>query len=77
MPVTATLQPLGEKHADGIERLLCRLDSSDAADESMGHPHLHVKPGIGACGHGTLDVSLRVIEQDFVVADVDADRRQP
>ena len=33
--------------------------------------------GIDTGGHGTLDISSRVIKQDFVVADVNADRRQP
>jgi hypothetical protein len=38
---------------------------------------LHVKAGIDAGGHGTLDVSSRVIEQHLVVADVNADGSKP
>ncbi len=50
---------------------------SDAAGESMRHPHPDIKPGIGSGGNGTLDIAARIIEQDFVVADVNADGRQP
>ena len=43
----------------------------------MRHAGPHIKPGIDAVGDGTLDITSRVIEQHFVVADVNADGRQP
>src|SRR5258708_35791808 len=43
----------------------------------MWHARPHIKPGIDTAGYGALDVSSRVIEQHFVVADVNANGRQP
>jgi hypothetical protein len=70
------LQPLGEEVADSVEREGGRLDRSDARDETVEHPHPHLQPGIDTSCDGTLDVSQRIIEQDFVVADVYTDRGQ-
>jgi hypothetical protein len=70
-------QAASEKQADGIQRLCGRLECSDACDKSMWHACPHIKPSIDTMRHGALDVSSRVIEQHFVVADVNADGRQP
>src|SRR5258706_2807994 len=67
-------QPLGKESTDGIQRLGCRLQSSDASGKPMWHPHPHISSGIDACGDCTLDISERVVQQDFVVTDVNADR---
>ena len=40
----------------------------------MGHPHPHIDPGIDACGDCALDISERIVQQHFVIADVNADR---
>jgi hypothetical protein len=41
----------------------------------MRHARPDIKAGIDAGGHGALDIASRVIEQDFVVADVNANGR--
>ena len=41
----------------------------------MWHPHPHIKPGIDACGNCTLNISERVVQQHFVVTDVNAGGR--
>ena len=41
----------------------------------MWHPHPHINPGIDACGNCTLNVPKRVVQQHFVVTDVNADGR--
>jgi len=38
----------------------------------MGHPNPHIGTGVDACGSRTLDISERVVQQHFVVADVNA-----
>jgi len=67
-------QPLGKESTDGIQRLGCRLQSSDASGKPMWHPHPHISPGIDACGNCTLNISERVVQQHFVITDVNADR---
>jgi hypothetical protein len=42
----------------------------------MWHPHPHISSGIDACGNGTLNISERVVQQHFVVTDVNAGGRQ-
>src|SRR5690242_16890526 len=76
MPVPVRLQPLGEESTDGIERLCRRLQSSDARGKAMWHPHPHIGSGIDARGNRTLDISERVVQQHFVVTDVNAGGRQ-
>jgi hypothetical protein len=68
-------QPLGKESTDGIQRLCRRLQSSDASGKPMRHPHPHISPGIDARGNCTLNVSERVVQQDFVVTDVNAGGR--
>src|SRR5258706_14062836 len=68
-------QPLGEESTDGIQRLCCRLQSSDASGKPMWHPHPHISPGIDACGNCTLNMSERVVEQHCVATDVNAGGR--
>ena len=41
----------------------------------MRHPHPHISPGIDACGKRTLNKSERVVQQHFVVTNVNADGR--
>ena len=41
----------------------------------MWHPHPNVDPGIDARGSGPLDEPERVVEQHFVVTDMNAGRR--
>src|SRR5258706_7208503 len=41
----------------------------------MWHPHPHISPSIDACGNCTLDISERVVQQHFVVTDVNAGGR--
>src|SRR5260221_6328415 len=41
----------------------------------MWHPHPHISPGIDACGNCTLNISERVVQQHFVVTDVNAGGR--
>jgi hypothetical protein len=36
----------------------------------MWHPHPHISSGIDACGNCTLNISERVVQQRFVVTDV-------
>jgi hypothetical protein len=71
----ALVQPLGEESADGIQCLCCRLQSADASGKPMWHPHPHISSGIDACGDCTLDTPERVVQQHFVVADVNSGRR--
>ena len=73
----ARLQPLSQERADRIECECGRLDHSDHGDEAMGHPHPHLELSIDTGRNRALDMSSRVIEQYFVVADMNADRRQP
>src|SRR5258708_29939705 len=68
-------QPLGEKSTDGIQRLCRRLQSSDASGKPMWHPHPHISSGIDGCGNCALNISERVVQQHFVVADVNAGGR--
>src|ERR1700752_4515778 len=69
-------QAVSEKQADRIQRLCGRLDRSDDGGESVWHARPHIKPGIDTGGRRPLDVSSRVIEQHFVVANVNANGRQ-
>jgi len=41
----------------------------------MWHPHPHISPGIDACGNCTLNISERVVQQHFVVTDVNSGGR--
>jgi hypothetical protein len=38
----------------------------------MWHPHPDINSGIEACGNCTLNISERVVQQHFVVTDVNA-----
>jgi hypothetical protein len=38
----------------------------------MWHPHPHVGSGINACGNCTLNISKRVVQQHFIVTDMNA-----
>jgi hypothetical protein len=40
----------------------------------MWHPHLHINPCIDPCGNCTLNISERVVQQHFVITDVNAER---
>jgi len=64
------------KRTDGIERLCRRLYSSDVALESCGIPIHTLEPASTPAATATLDVPARVIQEDFVVADIDANRGQ-
>src|SRR5258707_5545213 len=68
-------QPLGEESTDGIQRLCCRLQSSDASGKPMWHPHPHISSGINSCSNCTLNKPERVIQQHFVVTDINASSR--
>src|SRR5712671_4494301 len=70
-------QPLGEKSSDGIQRLCCRLQSSDVCRKPMWHPHPHISSGVDACGNCALNVSERVVQEHFVVTDVNANGWHP
>src|SRR5882762_5034714 len=74
---SSSRQPFGKESTDGIQRLCCRLQSSDASGKPMWHAHPHISPGIDACGNCTLDISERVVQQHFVVTDVNADGWHP
>jgi hypothetical protein len=39
------------------------------------HSHPHIEPGIDPGGNGTLNIPERIIEQYFVVTDVNVDGR--
>jgi hypothetical protein len=41
----------------------------------MWHPDPHISSGIDACGNCTLNISERVVQQHFVVTDVNAGGR--
>jgi hypothetical protein len=41
----------------------------------MWHPHPHISSGIDACGNCTVNISERVVQQHFVVTDVNAGGR--
>jgi len=41
------------------------------------HPHPHIKPGIDSCGNRTLNKAERVVQQHFVITDMNADGRHP
>jgi hypothetical protein len=41
------------------------------------HPHPHIKPGIDACGNCTLGIAERVVQQHFVITDMNADGWHP
>ena len=41
----------------------------------MGHPHPDINSGIDACGNCTLTIAERVVQQHFVVTDVNAGGR--
>jgi hypothetical protein len=70
-------QPLGKESTDGIQRLGRRLQASDASGKPMWHPHPHISPGIDARGNCTLNISERVVQQHFVVTDMNADGWHP
>jgi hypothetical protein len=42
----------------------------------MCHPHPYVQGGIDARCDSALDIAARIVQQDFVVSDMDADCRQ-
>src|SRR5712671_5955111 len=65
-------QPLGEKSTDGIQRLCCCFQSSDVCRKPMWHPHPHISSDINACSNRTLNKPERVIQQHFVVTDINA-----
>jgi hypothetical protein len=65
----------GEECTDGIQRLSGRLQFSDASGEAMWHSHPHIGSDVGACGCCTLNISERVVQQHFVVTDVNAGGR--
>ena len=41
----------------------------------MWHPHPHISSGIDARGNCTVNISERVVQQHFVVSDVNAGAR--
>ena len=46
--------------------------SSDACGKPMWHPHPHISSGIYALANCTLDISERVVQQHFVITDMNA-----
>ena len=68
-------QPFAEERTNGIERLGCRLQSSDACGKPVRHPHPDVGARVDAGGSGPLNEPQRVVEQHFVVTDMNAGRR--
>jgi hypothetical protein len=71
----ASLPPLNEKRTHGVQRLRCRLQVSDAASEPVRHPPPQIEPGIDSGSNGTVNISARIVEQYFVVTNVNAERR--
>jgi hypothetical protein len=49
----------------------------EAARESMRHFQPHIKPGIKSGTNGTFDILARIIQQHFVVSDVNAEGGEP
>ena len=43
----------------------------------MWHPHPYINPDIDACGNCTLSIAERVVQQHFVIAQMDADGWDP
>jgi hypothetical protein len=60
-----------------MERLRRSLQLPDRSDETMDHTVPHIHACIHTCGHCMLHEADRVVEQQFVVADMDTDRREP
>ena len=48
---------------------------SDACGKPMWHPHPDISARIDACRNSTLNISERVVQQHFVVTDINARRR--
>src|SRR5882762_5037225 len=69
-------QPLGCEGSDGAECLSSSVEPAHSGDESMRHSQPYVQRGVDARRDGTLHVTARVVEQHFVVSNVNADWRQ-
>ena len=69
------LQPLSEESTDGIQRKRCRFQLADTHDKSMRHPYPHIKFGINTRANCPINIPARVIQENFVIADMNADGR--
>jgi hypothetical protein len=59
-----------------FERLRGGIEVSDAAEESMWHALPHIEFRINPGSDGSLHITAGIVEQDLIVAHVNADRRQ-
>ena len=68
-------QFLFEEDAESIQRFCRCRQLSDTARESVRHSHPDIKPHIRPGSNSALDISARIVEQYFVVSDMDTHRR--
>ena len=74
--IAAAAKSLEQKRTDGVERRPGRLQPAGVYDEPVSQAHPHVHACINAGCNGALAISQRVIQQHFIVANVNPDRRQ-
>src|ERR1700692_2613852 len=66
------IELIEEESAHDIQRQPCRLKLADVDHEPMRHSHPQIKPGINASTDGPSKKKLGVVQEDLVVAHLNA-----